>query len=385
MNQYASFYIEANVVCVIILLILVVRTVKSVDKQLRQREFLKSVVTYIFLFLYDIVWMLCFSGIIKSTPLANYIIYFLLFTGISFASFQWYIYSEIIQGNVKLLNFEHRFRWGIPIMIMIGVFFTYIIYIIVSKDYSSLNKYKYFLHNIMMFSAFIYESFASIRSFIRAFKKKNKLNRSLFFRMGFYPLILIFAIYFQLVFTTIPILCFVASLLMLSFYFTGTDQLISIDSLTKLNNRNQLNKYFLQLPKNEDLKNYLLMIDIDGFKGINDTYGHLEGDNALKLVANTFIEVCNNYKYKYFIARYGGDEFVIIASGTSRKDVEELKNNLEKKVILNALKVSLPYKLTISVGIAKIKDKYETLEESFEKADKELYNEKEEKYNPKFY
>ena len=64
---------------------------------------------------------------------------------------------------------------------------------------------------------------------------------------------------------------------------------------------------------------YLLMMDADGFKQINDRYGHVEGDHALQVISAALKEVCS--ASGGFIARYGGDEFVVLQKAAAERDV----------------------------------------------------------------
>lgn len=99
---------------------------------------------------------------------------------------------------------------------------------------------------------------------------------------------------------------------MLLLYIICQEQLISTDPLTGLNNRNRFETYMLSLFSNVDQAEdvYLLMMDADGFKQINDRYGHVEGDHALQVISAALKEVCS--ASGGFIARYGGDEFVVL-------------------------------------------------------------------------
>ena len=90
---------------------------------------------------------------------------------------------------------------------------------------------------------------------------------------------------------------------------------ISTDPLTKLNNRGQLHRYVSQEGnlRMEDRDTYIVMIDINDFKKINDTYGHWEGDSALVLLSGSITKVIRKRSMPIFLARYGGDEFILIA------------------------------------------------------------------------
>lgn len=127
------------------------------------------------------------------------------------------------------------------------------------------------------------------------------------------------------------------------------------DKLTNLYNRNYFELIFekeIRRSKREKNNLSMIMFDIDFFKQYNDTYGHQEGDNALKAVARIF-SLHTNRSYDYAF-RTGGEEFIIISYD---KDIEELKNFVTK--ILNEIKaLKISHKtstasnyLTLSAGV----------------------------------
>ena len=77
-------------------------------------------------------------------------------------------------------------------------------------------------------------------------------------------------------------------------------------------------------------KLYFLFIDVDSFKQINDTYGHNEGDRALKIIA----EVLSSLPEKTggFCARYGGDEFAVVQVLSGKEDIRKLIGEIKKNV-----------------------------------------------------
>jgi PAS domain S-box/diguanylate cyclase (GGDEF) domain len=119
------------------------------------------------------------------------------------------------------------------------------------------------------------------------------------------------------------------------------------------------------------------MMDIDKFKQINDIYGHLEGDNALKMFAAVVKDVI---RQDDLFGRYGGDEFVIIFPNSTldmaQKIIDRITNSL-KTVFLNVSNTKI--ELSISVGICELTDENNP-EEMINKADKIMYENKKNKY-----
>ncbi|MBE6083558.1 MAG: diguanylate cyclase [Tissierellaceae bacterium] len=117
----------------------------------------------------------------------------------------------------------------------------------------------------------------------------------------------------------------------------------------------------------------LLMIDIDKFKDINDTYGHRKGDEALSKIGNTLVQ---NVRSTDIVARYGGEEFIVILQNTSERDAKEVAEKLRKKIEeLNIENSSCL--LTVSIGISIFPDHSQFKEELIEEADQALYCAKE--------
>lgn len=132
-------------------------------------------------------------------------------------------------------------------------------------------------------------------------------------------------------------------------YLNIQNSKINEDYLTGLYNRRQLDQYLESTIRELNEKDFLFMImaDIDSFKKINDTYGHIEGDRALKYVAELLTAT---FKADDFIARYAGDEFFVIAKlekeQTADKLVQRFENNLDE---FNSMD-NVPYDLEISLG-----------------------------------
>jgi diguanylate cyclase (GGDEF)-like protein len=151
------------------------------------------------------------------------------------------------------------------------------------------------------------------------------------------------------------------------------------DILTGLRNRGYFYSrvnFEMKRVRRKNSKLSLLMIDVDNFKAINDTYGHLTGDKVLKHIAHTFVKTMGR---KELIARWGGEEFAIILPETgaddARKTAETIRRAIENCTTFSSFCQS---KVTISIGAATIADSMST-EDFVRLADKALYKAKERK------
>lgn len=160
-------------------------------------------------------------------------------------------------------------------------------------------------------------------------------------------------------------------------YLDSMDLLISLDPLTGLNNRRKLVQVlgaeFDGTAPRERL--FLMMMDLNYFKKINDTYGHLEGDSALVRVSGVLKSAANEtMKVRPVIARYGGDEFLILAEG-SREDMERLRLSIREKLQKANDEAHAKYPLTLSYGIASAQEAADPAS-WIEAADQRLYEDK---------
>ncbi len=116
----------------------------------------------------------------------------------------------------------------------------------------------------------------------------------------------------------------------------------------------------------------VLMLDLDGFKAVNDTFGHKVGDKVLKGVSKAMSEQLREYD---FLARYAGDEFVAIIPETTAKEVEDLCQRLEKAVMGFKLQISEDKyaRVGVSLGAASYPQAGETFDQVVIAADKAMY------------
>ena len=164
------------------------------------------------------------------------------------------------------------------------------------------------------------------------------------------------------------------------------EQLLIVDPLTGLYNRRYFNTVIPRMIKKSIRDNSRIsffLIDIDYFKSINDTYGHIEGDNALKLLAEDMLNIC--HRPDDLVFRLGGEEFCIIASGQTEKDAIQFAEKIRKSVKelkIENINSKIDNYMTVSIGaINKIPDMNDNQDEYIKIADKRLYIAKEQGRN----
>lgn len=124
------------------------------------------------------------------------------------------------------------------------------------------------------------------------------------------------------------------------------------DSLTGLYNRGEIQRRILSALddfKESGKKLSLIMMDIDNFKMVNDTYGHKEGDIVILGLTKTITEVVQNHSPEASCGRWGGEEFVVALPGVGCEEAAEIANEIRTKFA--SITFPLSRRKTISVGV----------------------------------
>ena len=152
-----------------------------------------------------------------------------------------------------------------------------------------------------------------------------------------------------------------------------------IDSLTGLYNRRYLETYLKGLMDNAVERRKplaLLVLDIDHFKAVNDTHGHLVGDKVLQAVAEA---LTNSLRSVDMIARIGGEEFVVVMPDTSEEFAEAVAERLRRRVAETHVSfedIEEPITVNISIGLTMRTGDDKSVEDLMKRADKALYSAK---------
>ncbi len=131
------------------------------------------------------------------------------------------------------------------------------------------------------------------------------------------------------------------------------EALATQDPLTGVNNRRALLQRLASdfaRAMREDRPLSVIMVDIDHFKSINDTFGHVVGDDCIRVVANTLAAHCREYD---LVGRYGGEEFVVVLPDLTAKQAHEVAERMRLQIADAAESEDLPLQaMTASLGVA---------------------------------
>ncbi|MGA1933209.1 diguanylate cyclase [Arcobacter sp. YIC-464] len=175
------------------------------------------------------------------------------------------------------------------------------------------------------------------------------------------------------------VLLFILSIVYMSYYLTRLvtkiENLANKDALTLLLNRRAIRKEslrLLELAKRQKNDISFLLIDIDNFKQINDTYGHAIGDIVLKSVSSTLVD---SLRKTDLVSRYGGEEFLIVLIDTNLENAFLLAEKVREEIHrLNIQKIK--NNVSISIGCAQFDLENDCLDSVIQRADKLLYEAK---------
>ena len=146
------------------------------------------------------------------------------------------------------------------------------------------------------------------------------------------------------------------------------------DQLTGLFNRRRLEHelaLFLETVKRNDIPTTILMCDVDNLKLVNDTHGHMIGDELITIVAKTFL---NELRLNDIASRFGGDEFVLVLPSTNSEQAVKLAQRIHSSSMDSLSKFNCDTtSVSLSIGITAMLESDESYQETLERADQALY------------
>lgn len=372
MNQ-AYLYLEINIICLIILGYLFSKYRNAEIMEYNRILFRRFLLCGVLLCASDVIWVLIDGTNITGAKEINWITNTIYYAMTSVSSFCWFMFAEN-ELNSGLCRSRRSIFWcSLPLLVAVFIdlvsWHTGWIFYINAANCWSRGPY-YFVHVLINCG---YVIFTTSRTLAKAMATELYVTKRRLFTLTFFavPFLTGTVLSQILVGYTLAEVGQVLSALLV--YLNLQEQQVSQDFLTRLNNRNELHRIlqgklqFFNYPK----KLYLLVIDLDYFKKINDEYGHIEGDKALIRVAEVLRKVGD--VYDCFIARFGGDEFVLLCEAEDEKLIKDLCEDIHVALHKSNEQNKVPYKLELSIGYAVQEKSMAQVEEFIARADAQMY------------
>jgi diguanylate cyclase (GGDEF)-like protein len=160
-------------------------------------------------------------------------------------------------------------------------------------------------------------------------------------------------------------------------YFEEIYRMMVFDGLTGVHNRRALLEFLdreVSRARRHGRNLSVIFVDLDNFKEINDTYGHLAGDLVLKQVARAFQD---RIRREELVGRYGGDEFVVVIPESRVEEVERFAEIIKERIDSQTIEFDRQrIHATVSVGVAGLTADIERPEDLLARADKRLFEAK---------
>lgn len=368
-----AIHVELNALCLLILCVIAYQSHRSVNQQMRRVLFRTMVYGVISQLALDTVWRLIEGRMFPGAILLNQIVNALFLAAGVVLGCVWYLYV------LETLGYKITKRLHVLVMLP-GILFTVFDLVSIGTGWCfTVSEKNVYAHGdwffIQMIGSYGMLFLPMAHIAIRLLRRDGRVSRRTIFKLlGFYIIPILGAIV-SLFYTGMPGAWTCASISLVLMYINDQDSEILQDGLTGLNNRKTLPGAYAEYAKQAAEKSlYLFMIDLDRFKQINDTLGHPVGDEALVQTARLLTRSMAGVKG--IIARYGGDEFIIMGFFADQEAAEAFRQTVGENFAQYNQAHQLPYRLAVSIGLAK-REKGLSLDELINRADADLYIQKE--------
>lgn len=385
-----GLYFELNAICILILIISIWRIVKKPFSRKTHKYLILTLIMYVFVTICDSLWVLIESDIFSVSRSMNYAVNIAYFAFTALSIYFWVLYCTNFQRS---LFAQRKLLWffiSIPaLFLLVCALFTPITGWIFTID--SQNTYQRgSLYVIQVVITLSYMLFASLVSLMNVIKKRNIIFRPIYITCTFFFLFSLGSVLLQLMFPGYPINSIGFTLPVLILILKISDYEIDVDDLTLLYNRNWLYKNISNI---ENLFNssthtisnstYLILMDIDHLDDLNRTHGKETGNIVLLQLTDILNTLSSEFESRSSIIpiRYGADEFILICSLESQKDIASLINLIKVKIRkLSDAKIN-GFVFSVSFGYTEMDFKNSNIFDAITNADLAMYKEKKSKRN----
>mgnify|MGYP002478568899 CR=1 FL=1 len=348
----------------------------NIGSQKEIRELRNMIYSYFGMLIFDILSYLLEDGILPQNGWLSLFFGFFTIISICFGCYFWFRYIDTRLHLKYEQNVWAQLLLAVPLVFIVvadfvSLFTGWLFYVDDVGSFQTTDAFTWVQGSVNYF----YLVIPTAASLVFAFKTKSHLERGEYWTYAAYMVAPLLAGILEDYLPTVPILALNIFLLIHILFLMIQNMQIYNDALTNLNNRRHLNGFLEErLPRaSAEHPVYFFIIDINGFKAINDAYGHVEGDNALTNFADLLRR--EEEKYHAFAARYGGDEFALVADGANinpDKIIADLEKSVAESPLFKKQDPSKP-SFSISVGFTKVNEPENDINLVIARADRMLY------------
>ncbi len=329
------------------------------------------IITMMIIFIVDIsIWFLIEKSAYYQINYVLIVIHFILYP--VFLSF-WVIYCdyqlyERVKRRYKLIP------WLTLIGVVIGIIaimsYKYPIFFNLSKD-NVYTRGDYFFVFVLL--CYLYIIFTTIEVEVKIKRDgKKTINYQNYRKLLFYPIFPTIGAIIQITTFGLNLTWLFGTISLIILFFNFQNAQLTLDPLTGINNRYKFDSYLEKqvLYSYREEEFFLILLDLDKFKEINDKYGHLEGDLVLKETAKILKKSKQNEDKIY---RIGGDEFAVLGERKTESDVKALVDDIYDELMLHNKMANKKYDISFSIGYAVLDSQMKTSSDLVSMADIILY------------
>ena len=372
-----SVYFIFNVFLFVMALYLFVKATPDLMRKRAYSIFKIFIVAFEFYLIVNTIWTMQEFDVIQMPRFLFKVVCYLSLSAVLFNCVCFYKLVMVYFGYSDKQNKMYEFFGFLPFLIS-EVFMTISLWNGMVFDISEDMRIVHGdLYIVLMVAAFIYFVIIFVSSLVEMVRRKSPQARKNCLTIFLVVTFLVGWVIVDNVYDSVTILPIAIFSVILALFTTFQQSSINTDSLTQMNNRRKAMEYLSSQLANvsEDAPMHLYMCDVNFFKKINDTYGHLEGDDALIILANAIKQQMN--KFHGFAARYGGDEFIIAIKGQDTNyDEKEIMICVENAVKDLCKTLNKPYCISVAYGYVKCTDPAKSFDEYIVEADDLLYESK---------
>lgn len=365
-------YAITEVYCIAFALTVWLRMNSSIGSEHEVRQLRNMIYSYVAMLLTDIVWAFTEDGLLNLNRTLYASINAITVMSVACGCYFWFRFIED-RLHFGRKNLETLLK--LPLLLLcvldfLSIFTGWLFFIDDQNHFQ--NTPFFYIHTAINY---FYLVIPTIFAIYRACRTRSRQERSECATYALYMVAPLIAGSLEDVFPMVPLLALNIFLMILILFLMIQNLQVYNDALTGLNNRRRLNRYLEDRLSKVSAEHSLLLfiLDINDFKSINDTYGHLEGDKALTTFAGILKEVAS--RYYAFAARYGGDEFCVVMDAGGRT-AEEVSADIRQSLCSAQPQGAKPYVLSVSIGYTSCREPGADANAVLATADALLYEDK---------